>query len=462
MRLRKFILFLCAALIFPIFSASALASLSMEVITDDFYLSPGSYKLTVQADDYGYYGITALGSYRSWVFFRETGFYLFGKKDINFTISPPERAKSGTYDFPIMVYSVEDESKFYIKEYRLIIEDRTEAKIAELTTNKDNFMPGETIRVNATIRNSGTSDIEELKLYIKLTGSGFEESREKLFSLNVGEEKIVLESFDTSLHPEPGNYEVNLILMKSGQKMDAKKRLLEVERFEKIEETLDESWNLIQESGVFYLKNVGNVQGTKRIEMEISKPWDWFAFFSENPETIDLGGKVTYVWLVTLSPGESRTIEYEMHYWPFIIIAIVILYGLYLAMRQIKKPSLKKHSIQTKIMEDDKREVMVAVEVKSGGKKMKDVVVEDRIPSIAHLINDFKTIKPSVRQGDEGTILKWRLKDLDKRENIILTYKFRTMIGTVDHFRLPKAVLKAKVNNVMNEYFSNSLRIKEE
>lgn len=435
--------------------------MNFNIITDDFYLAPGSYMLEIQTDDYDYYGITALGSYRSWVFLKETNFLVPGEKEVNFTISPPEKAKAGTYDFPIMVYSMKNESKFYIKDYTLIIEDITETKIMELVVNKDNFMPGEVIKVNATVKNAGTSDIEELKLYIKLKSGEFEVEREKLFSLSVGEEKVISQSFDTSLHPNPGNYEIILTLMKSSQKMDSKKRLVEIERVEKIEETRETSWKLIQESGTFHLKNVGNVQSTKRIEMEVVKPWDWFAFFSETPQIIDSGGKVVYVWQVTLNRGESKTINYEIHYWPFAIIIFVLLYGFYFAMRHVKRPSIKKHSIQTRVIEDDKREVMVAIEIKSGGKKMKEVVVEDRIPSIAHLIADFKTIKPVIRQDDRGTILRWRLKDLEKRENIILTYKFRTMVGTVDHFRLPKAVIKAKVNGITNEYLSNSMIIRE-
>jgi len=244
--------------------------------------------------------------------------------------------------------------------------------------------------------------------------------------------------------------------------MDSKKRIVEIERVGKIDKTHDKSWNLLQESGKFYLNNIGNVEKTEIIEMEITKPWDWFMFFSEMPEIIDSKTMVVYSWEITLEPGESKTINYNIHYWPFIIITIIIIYSIHIILKQIKKPTIKKHSIQTKILEDDKREVMVAVEIKSGAKHMKEVVVEDRIPPIAHLIKDFKTLKPIIKNDDNGIILKWKIKDLGKNENIRPTYKFRTSIGTVGYMKRPKAMFRARINKVKMEYFSNSLKINEE
>lgn len=434
----------------------------MGLITEDFYLSPGSYVLEIQTDIDGYYGITALGAYRGWVTFEKRYVTVRDEEQVNFSINPPENTKAGTYKFPIMVYLIENDSFYSIEDYKLIIEELSEAKITNLKVNKDSFSPGDKIEVTATVENTGTSYLEELRLYIKMEGMGYEDEREGVFSLDIDEQKSFEENFDTSLHPDPGSYRITTTLSRFGKKMDSKKRLLEIERIGKIEKVHDKSWKILQESGSFRLKNVGNVEKTERIEMEVTKPWDWFVFFSEMPLIRDGNTRVVYIWDVTLKPEESKIINYEIHYWPFVIIALVLIYGLYLAMKQMRKPSLRKHSIKTKILEDDKREVMVALEVKTGAKEMKDVVVEDRIPSIAHIIKDFKTIKPNITQNERETTLKWKLKDLGKYENIIVTYRFRTLVGTVGYLKLPKAVLKAKINKVKTEYSSNSLKVKEE
>ncbi len=460
---KKPILFLSLLIVFPLVTSQALGDIDLSLVTDDFYLAPGRYTLEIKTNEDGFYGATALGRYRGWVVF-DNPFITTrkGAGEINFSINPPENTKAGTYGFPIMVYMIENDSFYSIKDYNLIIEDKTEADITEFGINKDSFSPGEKIEVTGKVVNTGTSDLDELKLYVKFQGDGYEVVREEEFSLNVAEGRTFKETFDTSIHPDPGKYSVDVTLLKFSQKMDSRKRVVEIKEIGKIEKTYDKSWMVLQESGSFYLNNVGNIEKTEQVEMVISKPWDWFTFFSEMPEINDMGVKVLYVWEVTLKPEETKTIKYDIHYWPFAIVALVIIYGLYMALRQIKRPSVRKHSIQTKILDDDKREVMVALEVKSGGKQMKDVVVEDCIPPVVQLIKDFKTVKPKIKREDDNIKLKWEFKNLDKNENIILSYRFRTLIGTVGYLKLPKAVLKAKIKNVKNEYFSNSLKIKEE
>lgn len=462
MRVGKAFLFLSILLVLPLFAQTSLADIDMSVTADNFYLSPGTYRLQIQGDEKGDYGITALGPYRSWVVFERNYLYIVGEEELNFSINPPEHTKAGTYRFPIMVYLIEDDLVFSISEYILLIEDQTEIRIKDLKVNKDTFSPGDKIEIEGTVANTGTSDMEELTMTLSITGPGYEKTEEKKFSLYVTEERTFKQTLETSLINDPGTYEVKMQITRFGKEMDSKKKIIEIEEVGKIDKDHKTQWKLIQESGIFELKNVGNTKKTERIEMELTKPWDWFAFFSEMPQIIDRGNKMTYVWEVTLDRGETKTIRYDIHYWPFAIVTIFVIYGLYLVMTQIKKPTIRKHSLQTKILEDDKREVLVALEVKTGGKKMKDVMVEDKVPAMANLIKDFKTKKPKIRKSDTGIILKWNLKNLGRRENIILTYKFRTLIGTEGYFRLPKAVLKAKVNKTMMEYFSNSLKVKEE
>ncbi|MCK4635191.1 MAG: hypothetical protein KAT37_04955, partial [Candidatus Aenigmarchaeota archaeon] len=143
----------------------------MNLITEDFYLSPGSYVLQIQTEKDGTYGMTALGSYRSWVNFENNYIAIRnGYKEVNFSINPPDRIKAGIYKFPIMIYLIENDSIYSIEDYRLLIEDKTEVKITELKVNKDTFSPGDKIEVTGTVKNTGTSDLEELRLYIKLEG----------------------------------------------------------------------------------------------------------------------------------------------------------------------------------------------------------------------------------------------------------------------------------------------------
>ncbi len=461
---KKAVFYLGIALIFSIFiSPFSLADINVDLKTDNLYLSPGSYLLQIEGEEGEDYGVTSIGPYRSWVLFEND--YVStknGKGEVNFSIYLPEKAKAGSYKFPILVYKMSNSSVYSIENYKLIIEEKTEAKIMDLEINKDSFSPGDKIKINTTLKNTGTSDLEELNLLIEYQGPDFYEKEEKTFSLYVEEEKSFDEDFETSINQNPGEYKILTTMSKFGKKLDSKTRIFEIQEIGKIKKTHESSWRVLQESGEFRLENTGNIEKEEEIQMEITKPWDWFIFFSEMPVIKDEGTKMSYSWKMSLKPGESKNISYNIHYWPFVIIAIVLIYGIYLASKQIRKPNIKKHSIETKVLDDDRKEIMVAIEIKTCGKKMKDVVIKDRIPPMGNVIKKyFKTIKPTVSKQDNGTILRWKIKNLEKNENIILTYKFRTSIGTTDYIKLPKAVLSAKINKVYTEYFSNSLKIKE-
>lgn len=456
-RVRRLVLLLVSVILL---SPLSLADVNVELNTDNLFLTPGTYTLKIETNRTDTYGLTALGPYRSWVVFSTPYVTVRNYGEVNFSITPPEGTKAGKYRFPILIYSLSNESFYIKKTYELIIEEFPEATIS-ITTNKVSCYPGEKVIANIKVKNSGTVDFDELKLIIKFSGGGYEKTAEKIFSLNMGEERNFTETFETSFSMVPGTYLIEATLIKFGERLDYKKRYIELETVNKIEKNHTSSWNGIQESGKFYLKNVGNVERTEKISMEVSKPWDWFVYFSEEPQIKSVGGKTLYTWSVTLKPGEEKTIYYEIHYYPFIVIVFLLLFAGYVLLRQIKKPVIRKYSIQTKVLEDDRREVMVALEVKSGCKKMKDVVVEDTLPPIAQLIKDFKTRKPKILKTDRGVKLKWNLGDLSKNENIILTYRFKTMIGSLDYIRLPKAVLKAKIKNMRHEYKSNSLKIKD-
>jgi len=105
---------------------------------------------------------------------------------------------------------------------------------------------------------------------------------------------------------------------------------------------------------------------------------------------------------------------------------------------------------------------MVSLEIKNIGENLKEVIIDDFIPPVAKLVKDFETVKPKITKNSAGvTKVTWNLKDLDKHENRILTYKIETLIGTLDYIKLPKATLKAKIGEREIKTTSSSLKIEE-
>lgn len=459
------LLFVSVAFIF-IISPFALAQIDFNVVSDNLYLSPGNFSLTLtnQLSESNQFGITIMGSHRNWVYFNKQYLNLYpGRKvDVDFVVEPPEGTSSGVYEIPILVYSVRNESIYSQKTLKLLIEEKHKAELREIKTNKKTFEPGETIKINGKIKNTGNEEFKEITFSYELfKGEKTVDSEESVFSLEKNEEKKFEESFKIKNKLDPGEYEAKFYLTKGEKVLDRKSEKISIKELGKIQKKTDSMWTPIGEFGKIYIENKGNVKKTEKITLEIKRPWDVFLTSSKDGTKEYTDGIATYIWPVTLSVGEKMKISYQIHYWPLYIIFILVLYAGYWTFKNIRKPKLKKRAVNIKELEDEKKEIMISLEIKNIGEKIKNVVVKDFVPPVAELVEEFETMKPKIKKGDEGTKITWKLDELDAHENRILTYKIKTLIGTLDYLKLPLAKLKSKIGDRKVESKSNSLKIKE-
>lgn len=459
------LLFVSIIFVFVI-SPFAMAQIDFGVVSDSFYLSPGNFSLTLTSKmgETDRFGITVLGSQRNWVYFNKEYVTLYpGRKvDVNFIIEAPESASSGVYEIPILVYSLKNESLYSRKELNLLIEEEYKAELRKMETNKKTFKPGETIEIKGEIKNTGNEEFKEIDFSYELVkGEETLDSEKSVFSLEKNEEKRFEESFKVKTNLKPGEYEAKFYLTMGNKVLDKKNIKISVEKFGKIEKEIDSLWTPLGEFGKIWVENKGNIKKTEKITLEIKRPWDVFLTSSEESSKEYTDGIATYIWPVTLGVGEKMKISYQIHYWPLYVIFILVLYAGYWTFKTVRRPKVKKRAVNIKELEDDRKEIMVSLEIKNIGEKLKDVVVEDLVPPVAKLVKDFETIKPKIKEGDEGTRVTWNLKELDAHENRILTYKIKTLIGTLDYLKLPKATIKSKIGDRKIESNSNSLKIKE-
>jgi len=450
-----------------IFSSYALAQVSINIEADKIYLTPGNFivKITNDLGKKETFGISVMGPYRNWVYFDKSYITLYpGKSEtISFNINFPEKTKSGIYTFPIFVYSLTDPKTNVEKNIFVFIEEKYKAAIEDIKTNKDSFSPNDIIKSTESVVNLGTRDFQELKLHYEITHDNeVVYKKDEKFSLEMGMKKTFEQEFKTDNTMSPGEYIITAYLMRGDDVLSKESKKISLETVEKVEKEYKSTWTPIGEFGKILITNVGNVKKTENIELKIKKPWDVFLTSSITPSKEDAGDYVVLLWPITLDVNESRVISYQIHYWPLILLAGLIIYGGYLTFKITRTPKVRKSAINIKALEDDKKEVMVAIEIKNVGEKLKDVVIEDVIPSIARLIKDFKTKKPIIKKTKDGTKLIWKLGRLEKHEDIILTYKFETLIGTLDYIRLPRVKLIGKTKDRTISVNSNELRIKEE
>jgi hypothetical protein len=65
-----------------------------------------------------------------------------------------------------------------------------------------------------------------------------------------------------------------------------------------------------------------------------------------------------------------------------------------------------------------------------------------------------------VDRGNKGILIKWKLGDLEKGEERIVSYKAKSKLTILGSFSLPAAVVRCIVNYKEKLVYSNRLKIK--
>jgi len=167
---------------------------------------------------------------------------------------------------------------------------------------------------------------------------------------------------------------------------------------------------------------------------------------------------VIYKWYVpTLDPGQSVQIQYQISLIPIWITLFLIAIIVYFAYVYTFKPAVVK-SHRHFGPPSKEREIPVLVEIKNRSvHEIKDIVIVDRVPQLAQLVEKFDTLRPKVKKVAGGAELVWRFDSLKPREERVLTYRIRPTAALAE-LHLPHAVV-AYVNRKKEKKVITSRKI---
>jgi hypothetical protein len=148
---------------------------------------------------------------------------------------------------------------------------------------------------------------------------------------------------------------------------------------------------------------------------------------------------------VTLESGESAELIIEFSYFvlliiPFIIILIII--GWFF---MTKRVTVHKEIIECR-KEDKELTIKVGISVKNVSlNSIHDVNIIEDLPVYAKKAGAFGSIKGEIdRKKGTITFLPGRL---DPKEEVLISYKFKTDVELIGRVSLPPATIKFKSNN---------------
>ncbi|HLE06940.1 MAG TPA: hypothetical protein VI790_06300, partial [Candidatus Nanoarchaeia archaeon] len=158
--------------------------------------------------------------------------------------------------------------------------------------------------------------------------------------------------------------------------------------------------------------------------------------------------------VITLMPGESAILSISFGYGPLLLAPFVVLLVIVGWFFITKRVSISKEIIEC-VKEDGELMIKVGISVRNvSTKSISDVSVIEDLPVFAKKAGGFGTIKGDIDK-DKG-VINFSVGRLDSKEEVLISYKFKTDIELVGRISLPPASAKFSVDGKVVVLKSNT------
>lgn len=214
----------------------------------------------------------------------------------------------------------------------------------------------------------------------------------------------------------------------------------------------DEKYSFLKKDWTVTFKNPGNVRNTQVVGIDVG--FVERAFISTQPEAqfSSSNGQYRLLWSIELSPGEEKNVMVARSY--RLPVALVVILLLLWFAYTVSRSSVQvvKSAVRAVGADGGLSVLKVTLVVKNiRGAYIKDVEILDQVPNIAAVEKDVEvgTLKPlQVLQNKKGGIfVKWKLSELEGKEERLITYKIRSRLNVIGMLRLPSTKVTYTLKN---------------
>jgi hypothetical protein len=239
---------------------------------------------------------------------------------------------------------------------------------------------------------------------------------------------------------------------------------LEILPYSNIKKTESANHKWLKYSKTIYVKNEGNIDNHETIKVETNSFSSLFT--STNPKAIvsNENGLKYYKWDISINPDGEFNIDITTNYRPiiYVILAIIIVTSLYYLLRS--PIIVKKQAININLHEGGISEMKLLIHIKNRTPNIySNLIVGERIPKIADYIptESMGNILPSkvLRHEQKGTMLKWKIDNLEAFEERIVIYKIKSKLTILGKFIIPATIIKYR-DEANSEYVTHSNKLK--
>lgn len=366
---------------------------------------------------------------------------------------PPNRISAGPKKLPIIATmqstgtTDSEDVTIYIKSTGLEMQDYLPFVITTMLVDPIKIDPRGKFIVKVNLKNTNILDLEEVTIDLTTTSGLIHKKR--IVPLGPLEEKT--ETFIITLSPVTDPREDVLIATVSTGDVvfSPDKENIEIVSYSAFVDTPIIQKGFLKTKTKVVILNDGNTQGSKLYKI----PTNWFRslFTITEPKTklLTEEGKDYLVWELVLEPSQKIEVGYIENYRSLFGLGIILLIIVIIYFLTRSSVIIKKKAEVLEIQEGGISKIKITLNIKNRTKsKNENIRVIEKIPNIANLVKEeyLGTLKPTkvLTHDVKGTLLKWNIDILEGFEERMITYKIKSKLSILGTLKLSPAVIKFK------------------
>ena len=382
-------------------------------------------------------------------------------KDVKLTIRMKDTVlPNDNYGSYVTIRDIKDGSKL---DHNLIMKIIPPDDVVSVSTSiPKSVAPGNEFSVDVKFKNNMNLQLSNVDVYV---GSElFEEKKTMImFPLQRREESF---KFKIPSMAKPKDYTFSVRVYHEGVMNGKFSDTFTVLQNSDVKQDVSVERGFLTETTTVTKTNNGNFVATEYFDYPASFFTRMFVSSSVDRTSEDSGG---LHWIFDINPGQSVVLEVERSYVPllvvFAVIALFVAVAYYLLTRGLvvrkKVFKLRKSAGVAQFT------VMLHIKNRTRG-SVKDMTIFEIVPSLIQPSTHFGTLKPDTMQkGEKGMKFIWKIPELSKGEERILSYQVDSKITVLGRIALPPCMIRFKnrsgrIVNVMSNPVSLELGMEKQ
>src|SRR3989344_3894049 len=367
-------------------------------------------------------------------------------KDVTVTAEPIEKFTPGVYLISLEITSNTGErDEKQLKVFMGPNEPREYLPSLRVTLDmNDRIDPRESQTVHLLIENLNPLEISPLTIEVSSEIPELNIQQTLDLPPGPGKTKTAEFSFEMSDTQQPKIYYIFFQFKREDEIIKVvEKRVEVIPVTDPFTQDMQEDKKFLKKDRTLTITNTGNVRNTQAITTPVTMIQRLFTVTSPQAAIEERDEFKVYAWSVELSPGDTATISISTSYrTPAAIILLMIIGAV--AYRIWRHPlMLRKVASRVEVHEGAVSGLKVTLIVKNQSNSvLKNVELQDQMPGITDVEQgvEMGSLKPyDISKKGNHTIVKWKLSELEGREERLITYKVKSRLKIVGMLQLPRA-----------------------